>query len=207
MFCSGSVGAATEVSLFPPHLIDSSGSQTPAALIPFCAYQTNMTLLGQKPEGINFTTCSQFQSVVLEGQLCYSLNLTSLQARKTKSGKRAGLVLLIDSGGQNNEEPQKEKVKVENTLDLESSGADDHSPKIYLNTLSSFTDFRVGSYAMTSLKKMTGTDSFLKLTDAEKKCRKGTVEDCRAKKYLNTVQQKCGCIPWALRSALVSQVR
>ena len=79
-------------------------------------------------------------------------------------------MLLIDSGGQKNEKSQKEEAKIEDTLDLESSGADDRSPKIYLNTLSSFTDFRVGSYAMTSLKKMTGTESFLKQTDEQTRC-------------------------------------
>ena len=115
-------------------------------------------------------------------------------------------MLLLDSGGQKNKESQKGKATLEHTLDLESSGADDHSPKIYLNTLSSFTDFRVGSYSMVSLKKMSGTESFLKQTDAEKKCRMGTFEDCQAKTYLDTVQKKCGCVPWALSRALVAKV-
>ena len=166
-----------------------------------------MTLLGKNQEGINFTACSHFQPTILEGQLCYSLNLSSLKTRKTKSGKRAGLVLLIDSGGQTNERSQKEETTIEHTLDLESTGADDHSPKIYLDTLASYTDFRVGSYAMTSLKKMTGTGSFLKQTDKEKKCRIGTFEDCQANSYLDTVQKKCGCVPWALSRALASKVR
>ena len=186
-FGLGSVSRANEVSLHAHHLIDSSGSLTPAALIPFCAYHTNMTLLGQKKEGINFTVCSKFQPTVLEGQRCYSLNLSLIGKEETKPGKRAGLVLLLDSAGQNYEESQKEAAKKENTLDLESSGVDDHSPKIYLNTLSSFTDYRAGSYAMTDLKKMTGTESFLKQYDVVKKCRIGRFEDCQAKSYIDTV--------------------
>ena len=63
----GLSGIENKVSHHAPHLIDSSGSLTPAALIPFCAYQTNMTLLGQKTEGINFIACSQFQPTLLEG--------------------------------------------------------------------------------------------------------------------------------------------
>ena len=66
------------MSLHPPHLIDSSGSLTPAALIPFCAYQTNMTLLGQTRQDLPFPVCSQFQPVLFEGQLCYSLDLATL---------------------------------------------------------------------------------------------------------------------------------
>ena len=206
MSCLGSVATVNEVSLHPPHLIESTGSLTPAALIPFCAYQTNMTLLGQKTEGINFIPCTKFKPSLLEGQLCYSLNLSSLEKWKTKPGKRAGLVLLLDSGRQNSKEPRIENTKLQNTLDLESSGYDDHSPKIYLNTLSSFTDFRVGSYGMAALKKMSGTESFLKQTDETKKCRIETFEECEAKAYLDTVQKKCDCVPWALSRALLSKV-
>ena len=166
-----------------------------------------MTLLGLKVGGINFTVCSQFQPTVLDGQLCYSLNLSTLEKRKTKTGKRYGLVLLLDSIGQKSEELEKEAANMESALDLEFTGVDDHSPKIYLNILSSFTDYNVGSYAMTSLKKMTGTESFLKQTNEQKKCRIGTFEDCQAKSYIDTVQKKCGCVPWALTSSsLVSKV-
>ena len=116
-------------------------------------------------------------------------------------------MLLLDSKGHKNEESPKEAAKMENILDLESSGVDDHSPKIYLHTLSSFTDFRVGSYGMTALKKMTGTESFLTQTDEQKNCRIGTFEDCQAKNYIDSVQKKCGCVPWALSSSsLVSKV-
>ena len=94
----------------------------------------------------------------------------------------------------------------ENPFALASSGVDASSAKIYFNTLSSFTDYRAGSYAMTALKKMTGTDSFLKQTDEEKKCRIETPEDCQAKSFIESVQKKCGCVPWALSSALVTKV-
>ena len=165
-----------------------------------------MTLLGQKIEAIDFIPCTKFKPSLLEGQLCYSIDIRSLEKRKTKSGKSAGLVLLIDSGGQQKEHTQEEEATIENTLDLESSGTKGNSPKIYLNTLSSFTDFRVGSYGMAALKKMTGTDSFLKQTDSEKKCRIGTLEDCQTKWYLDTVQKRCGCIPWSLSWPLGSKV-
>ena len=106
---------------------------------------------------------------------------------------------------QNIEVVQKEDSN-ENPFVLASSGIDACSARIYLNTLSSFTDFRAGSYAMTSLKKMTGTDSFLKQTDEEKKCRIETLEDCQARSYIDRVQEKCGCVPWALSTAQLTKV-
>ena len=80
------------------------------------------------------------------------------------------------------------------------------SARIYLNTLSSFSDYRAGSYAMSALKKMTGTDSFLKQTNKLNNCKLETIESCQEKSYLDKVQESCGCIPWALSSAQSSKV-
>ena len=201
----GSARTANEVSFHPPHLMDSSGSLTPAALIPFCSYQANMSMIGDINNNLPFTACSQFRPTVLEGQRCYYLNLTSIDTGKSGKGKGAGLVIIIDIGVQNTDETQSEDSN-ENPLSLASSGVDASSARIYLDTLSSFTDSRAGSYAMTALKKMIGTDSFLKQTDEEKKCRIETVEDCQARSYIDRVQEKCGCVPWALSVTLASKV-
>ena len=205
LYLLGSAGTANEVSLLPPHLIDSSGSLTPAALIPFCSYQANMNMLRGGKHGQTFTACSHFQPTVLEGQLCYSLNLTAIGTEKTETGEGAGLVIMIDIGVQNTDEFQSEDSN-NNPLALSPSSAHAGSARIYLNTLSSFTDYRAGSYAMSSLKKMTGTASFLRQTNEEKKCRIETVEDCQARSYIGRVQEKCGCVPWAISSALVTKV-
>ena len=201
----GSLGTANEVSYHAPHLIDSSGSRTPAGLIPFCSYQGDMSMLGDMKSNLNFTACSQFKPTVLEGQRCYYLNLTSKDTGKTGTGKGAGLVIIIDIGVQNTDETQSEDSN-ENPLSLDSSGVDASSARIYLDTLASFTDSRAGSYPMTALKKMTGTESFLKQTDEEKKCRIETLEVCQARSYIDKVQEKCGCVPWALTTALGTKV-
>ena len=205
LYFPGSDGTVNKVSFHPPHLIDSSGSLTPVALIPFCAYQTNTILLGQTRQDLPFTACSQFKPTVLKGQLCYSLKLPSKDTVETKTGKGDGLVIIIDTGVQNTDETQNEESNV-NPFALEHSGDNANSARIYLNTLSSYTDFRPGSYALSALKKMIGTDSFLKQTDKEKKCRTETLEDCQAKSYIDRVQNKCGCVPWAISSALVTKV-
>ena len=114
-------------------------------------------------------------------------------------------MIIIDTGEQHNDESQNEDLN-ENPLALASSGFDDGSSMIYLNTLSSFTAFKAGSYALTALKKMTGTEIFLKLNDEEKKCTVERFEDCQAKRYIGRVQKECGCVPWALSSALVTKV-
>ena len=196
---------ANQVSFHPPHLIDSSGSLTPAALIPFCSYQTNTTLLGQTREDLPFTACSKFMPTFLEGQRCYSLNLSALDTGKTKPGKGAGLVIVVDIGVEKTGKKQNEE-SYENPLALANSEEDAGSARIYVNTLSSYTDYQAGSYALTALKKLTGTESFLKQADEAKKCRVETMEDCQARQYARRVLEKCGCVPWAISMSLLSKV-
>ena len=167
-----------------------------------------MGLLERDEKGVNFTSCSKFKPTVLEGQLCYSLNISSIEKEKTKVVKGEGLVIILDQGVLPSDDPQEEEIKATNkmSLNLGSSAVDKSSARIYLNTLSSFTGHKAGSYAMTALKKMTGTDGFLKQSDEDKKCISSTWQECEAKGYIENVQKRCDCVPWALSGALSSQV-
>ena len=199
-----------KTSLHPPHLIDSRGFLPPSVFIPFCAYHINMNLLERKNENLSFNTCSQFNPTLLEGQLCYSLNLRSIETEKAKVVKGSGLTIILDQGIlSNTNKPNKEEEDKENTersLDLRAKTVEDNSARIYLSTLSSFTDHRAGSYALTALKKITGTGNFLKQPNEVKKCITGTYEECQARKYIENVQKQCGCVPWVLTSALTTKV-
>ena len=199
-----SEGTATELSLHPPHLIDSGGFLTPAALIPFCAYQTNMSLLGQTRQGLPFPVCSQFQPTVLEGQRCYVIDLNSVSNKESKSGLKNGLFLLLDPGISDSMlEPKAiapEKFLSMNLDPLTMKASYKSSARVYLNTLASFTDFRKGKYALSSLKQMAGTDSFLDLPEEKRDCQVQSFETCQALRYVEEVQKACGCVPWALSS-------
>ena len=61
--------------------------------------------------------------------------------------------------------------------------------------------FGEGTYALTSVKEMTGTDSFLELDEKIKLCQtRETVEDCLAKDFLKKGLAKCKCITFRLRN-------
>ena len=137
--------------------------------------------------------CTQFKPSFLEGQVCYTLDLSKIKTNQTKQGTTFGLALLLDP-----------IVKELDTL-AETSN-EESSARIYLNTLASFTDFKTGSYAMSVLKKMTGTENFLQLTSKDKFCQTETLEDCQAKRYIEEVKKECGCVPWALSVTLTQQV-
>jgi hypothetical protein len=145
-----------------------------------------MDMLGKNVLGLSFPVCTSFQPTVLEGQLCYKLNVS----RESGIGKANGILMVLDSG-------RLDSVQKEDT----------NSVKIYLNTLDRFQGNGAGKYAMSSLKRITVTENFMGLPEHVKKCQKETFEQCHAKKYVYRVQSQCGCIPWALRRAVTFEVR
>ena len=184
-----------EHSLHPVHLTpDKEGNLPPSALIPFCSYQGDSNLLGQeRPELGNLTICDKFEPIILEGQLCFSLDLTKIRGKSAKSGKTNGLFLLLD--------PNPYQI---NTTDekAESSRTEEQSFKVFIHTLEPHTIFGPGSYGMSTLKKMTGTERFNQLPDHQKKCLVHNKEECQTQNYLNQVLRECNCIPWPLGTDL-----
>ena len=152
-----------------------------------------------------FPACSQFKPTVLEGQLCYSLDISSIVTNNTKAGQKNGLVLIIDPGRHKDTEIKQSDHSLADqfqSFNFEQNHKVSGLASIYLNMLASFTDYRAGSYALSAPKRMTGSDSFLALPAEENKCQMESFEDCQAKKYVEEVQARCGCVPWALSSAL-----
>ena len=200
-----------EVSLDPPHLVDSRGKLTPAALIPFCAYDGDMNITGQYIPGLDFPVCNKFRPSILDGQLCNTLDLKDILKGKvvTRPGRGFGLTLAIEQ--KEIAAPKDEGLKtLTNSLQSGQMYARMNVPKlsssIHLNNLVKYTDFRAGLYKMSVLKRMTGTQGFLNLADVTKGCQNEEQTNCEKIKYLEEVQRKCGCLPWPLGPAITSEV-
>ena len=125
-----------EESAHPPHLLGRRHS----SFIPFCAYKTSLVI--SEPEvwlpNISFPICTSFKPTLLEGQLCYGLqvNVTSGE------GKQNGLTLLLDyqedlslhiSTGKDEEESQNSKriknLNFDTVVSFKSKAA-----KVHINT-------------------------------------------------------------------------
>ena len=72
-------------------------------------------------------------------------------------------------------------------------------PKIHIKTLSSYHGFGEGSYKMTMLKAIKGTNDFLAMSERERNCAVEDFEECRNKK----LRELCQCVPWELSSIQV----
>ena len=155
-----------ELSLHPVHLTaDQNGNLPPSALIPFCSYKGDTGPLGREISILhNEPACERFEPIIIEGQLCYSLDVAKYTKKPAMLGKRKGLFLLLDPNPY-----QFEK----NGLGVEIEGNDKQSFKVFIHTLAQHTAYGPGAYGMHALKSLISTDNFLQLPDGEKKCRHG----------------------------------
>ena len=196
----GSEGVSQEASLHPIHLFGPEGTLHPAALVPFCAYQSN--LLGRDP-GFNFTACDRFQPTVLDGQLCYSVKFD----KESKTGKSQGLLMVLDPGMSREESASDGPVSVgKNTLNLEDLGEERSSVKIHLNTLTEFVTFQPGSYGLYVLKNIKASKGFLGLDEIERGCQTEHFETCEVREYFEKVKTRCSCTPWSLTGNMSEEV-
>ena len=166
------------------------GGLPPSALVPFCYYQQESKLLGQKNLELNLTICDKFEPTILDGQLCYSLDVAKFTDTPTGEGRSKALFLLLD--------PYPYPYAL-NSLDTGAQRKynDPSHFKIYIHTLAQYAGYGGGDYNLNSLKRMAATDSFKKLPDDQKKCHVHIREKCQTRKFLEHVQNNCKCIPWA----------
>lgn len=135
----------------------------------------------------NQRVCDKFQPTILEGQLCYTIDIAKIAknaGQRTQLGKSNGLRLLLDP----------------DPLPLSAAGNVNRNFKVFIHTLAQYTAFGPGYYGMSSLKKMTATAGFKQLPDHQKGCLIHNREECQTQKYMEHVNGECKCTPWALKN-------
>ena len=176
----------------PPHLTSLWSS----ALIPFCAYKTDLKMFKEAHTlpGITFPLCTSFNPTILEGQLCYKLNLNMTSGQ----GKRNELMLILDynedrslQAASNGNEDVKSNTDTLN-FDTAVESIQGVSAKIQINTLSPYVGFGGGKFVLTDVKRMSAKEDFLKMSLKDRKCEVELYEDCRTRKLL----KECNCVPW-----------
>ena len=58
----------------PVHIVDVDGNLSPTALIPFCEFGGNMSVMGTKIDQFNVPVCNSFRPKILQEQLCYTVD-------------------------------------------------------------------------------------------------------------------------------------
>ena len=68
--------------------------------------------------------------------------------------------------------------------------------EVHLATLNPYTSGKNGTHILSALKVVTGSESFLALSEDKKGCGNEEFEACQTRRYLLAVEQHCGCVPW-----------
>ena len=187
----------------PVHLLDQMGNVSLSTFVPFCAFQTQLgiskpfTFLPDSP----YPVCKSFVPVDLHGQLCYSIrvNMTG------KNRKKGGLVLVLDMNNDrslnfgHSSRPKFEKDHTKMRFAARYREVAKNNAKIHIQLLTPFDEIGGGSYKMTSVKKVKGTEAFLDMQESERECRLGRAEGCQKGK----MYEQCKCVPWELKSIQV----
>ena len=85
------IGQSNGQASHPPHLRNDVLS----SFIPFCAFKSDLTMSKPSPvwlPGISFPLCSSFLPTILEGQLCYKIQVNAT----ADQGKANELMMLLD---------------------------------------------------------------------------------------------------------------
>ena len=124
----------------PVHIIDKNGQQTPSALIPFCEFGGNMSIMGVNIDYFDIPVCTSFEATVLNDQLCYEVDLNRFSNKDNIDRElKLGFNFIMDY----NEDRQVtfNKYMTTNKVDqkqdiplFEESKNTDHA-SIYLNTI------------------------------------------------------------------------
>ena len=58
----------------PVHIIDQEGELNPTALIPFCEFGGNMSVMGVEIDQFDVPVCTSFRPKIIRDQLCYTVD-------------------------------------------------------------------------------------------------------------------------------------
>ena len=61
----------------PVHVQNNDGNFSSTAMIPFCDFGGNMSVLGVKIKEFEIPFCTGFEETILQDQLCYTINLNN----------------------------------------------------------------------------------------------------------------------------------
>ena len=193
--------------LFSPHLLDSEEGLPPFSLIPFCAYQGQLGLLGKNVSHFPMMPiCSQSSPTIVNGVMCHTLAPTGLE---TKQGEEFGAVFMIDSNPVTPDPDLMEEhvSSVNQEITWKSDAlASRNEAEVYIPTLSRFKGSAQGDFALTGLKIISATKTFLERIGSSGGCSLQSFDECHEEMFLERLSKECGCTPFSLSYGRPHQV-
>ena len=181
----------------PPHIQNKKGKTMPSALIPFCSFGS--ILKGKVIQNISFPVCDLFDPVVLDGKLCYQMEMTKKMPKEI-TVQRKGLTLIMDANTEKSLSKQigRDDKKNLKSMDLQEASVETRNlVGVNIGTLAPYFAYGPGNYILSAVKQMSTTDSFLSMSKEKRECEKEKFESCQKRLFQERVKQ-CGCTPQSL---------
>ena len=71
----------------PVHIVDQEGELSPTALIPFCEFNGNMSVMGVKIDQFDVPVCNSFRPKMIRDQLCYTVDPNEYKHKIDSTGE------------------------------------------------------------------------------------------------------------------------
>ena len=160
-----------------------------------------MTVLSKHRTNFSFPLCSSFRPRLLDGQLCYFIDLDNVTKQKpTSQGPAHGLTLFLDYNqermlGGNTDVAREDDLVVNLNKRHEETKEE---AKIHIDTLEPFIGHGGGNYELSAIKVLSATDSFLSLPESVRGCQtEYSLLECQLQQYRLLVTY-CDCVPFTL---------
>ena len=171
----------------------------PSSFIPFC--QFGRKFLGRKMENFSRPVCNIFKPTKVENQVCYSVNISSLEnVPKIVKGMSSRLLLLLDYNEERSSSTAsntKKNTKLLKNIEIVPfSSREEYTAKIHLDFLEPYTGYGGGKYIMSAVKEMDTTRDFNTFTEDIKNCQnEQTIEQCAQEMLRMQEASLCNCSP------------
>ena len=92
---SSEIEKLLRVTNHPVHIVDQDQKLSPTALIPFCEFSGDMSVMGVKIDQFDVPVCNSFRPKIVKNQLCYEVDPNKYQKYLNEDSKLT-LKLFID---------------------------------------------------------------------------------------------------------------
>ena len=75
------------VTNHPVHIMDPTGALSPTALVPFCSFGGDMSVMGVKIDQFDVPVCNSFSPKIVKDQLCFTVNPNKYKKSVHNQGK------------------------------------------------------------------------------------------------------------------------
>ena len=183
----------TRTTNHPVHILDQDGELSPTALIPFCEFGRDMSVMGVKIREFDVPVCNSFRPQIIKDQLCYTVDINDFKDRIDLKGELS-LSLFIHYNLDRQLEEADRSIKHSIIVDSIGSfwGENIETNQLNLEPLKIALEKK---YSLNVIKEIAVTDAFLTLEKDVRGCQEESSTVCIARKYKTKLIDKCNCLP------------